>query len=815
MFRRFGTTPGEGDSAASFASKPAVGPCSLIGKIEIIVGACSLTRAGEVVVEIKAGDPVCQGDVIETAADGRVGIRFMDGTAFSLSNNARMALREFACDGALPSALFDVTRGDFAFIAGEMAKAGRLGIDTPVASIRGRARTGGVGMLTLAGLIFAVMEEAHAESPGDAFLDDGTITYNGVFELVTKEAHPRHILVDNPAETIVLHRIGSSINVDQIINTAAQMEQLQAAQRDALHVFALGLASGPTSTGSIGSGALPGFGLPSLQPINFTPPPGGGLPTVPTGLPAPEFNTNNTLVIPPPPPPPPQLVPTNVVVWISPTNNFWTTPSSWNPNAVPSAQNTVEINSPVIVTINDAETANNVLIAAGTTLDIISPGSLTILGSLDNSGVIEVNSTGADPTLYAGAVTVETGGEIEAIGSAATVDFSHNVTTNFGTIVASNGGTVSFEYETISNSGGVIAAQQGGTVTFDNSTIDNTGGIVQVDNGSTLDLESASVTGGTVTNNGTLNLTGGDTIENGTLDNTSQINVSSTGNALDNETNPVTNAGTLEVLAGGALTLSGDEVTNSGNMTVDGGTPGGLLTLSSTAIAGGILSDTGTVNSTGTSSISNAAITVTSPGILESTSGELDLTGDTITNTGTLLSTGTGSLLVLNGETVTNTGGMLEADSGATLDLTNATIAGGLLTGLGTIQTLGGGTVEATGQARSICKTPRSGRHGKDGRQRRRDRGDGRHQHDREHHELQQRRHAGGQRRSARPGQPDGDQHRHGRGDRGGAIDLQSATITGGNLIDHGTVDAHRHQRDQECGDRITNTGTLESTAAR
>ena len=48
------------------------------------------------------------------------------------------------------------------------------------------------------------MEEARAESPGDAFLDDGTITYNGVFELVTKEAIPRHYLVDNPLEKIVL-----------------------------------------------------------------------------------------------------------------------------------------------------------------------------------------------------------------------------------------------------------------------------------------------------------------------------------------------------------------------------------------------------------------------------------------------------------------------------------------------------------------------------------------------------------------------------------------------------------------------------------
>ena len=285
--------PGEGDGADGFASQPGVGPCPFIGKIETIAGTCSLIRAGRVIVEIKIGDPVCRGDVVKTAADGRVGIRFIDGTAFSLSNNARMMLREFACGGDSPSALFDVTRGAFAFIAGEMAKAGHLGIDTPVASIRGRTRTGGVGTLTLSALIFAVMEEARAESPGDAFLDDGTIPYNGVFELVTKEPIPRHYLVDNPLEKFVLHRNGSSVSAELTINSNSEMEQLHKAQQDALHVFALGLAQGPTATGPGGSDGPPGIVPPSFftQPINFTPPPDntppppgptGPGPTIPT-----------------------------------------------------------------------------------------------------------------------------------------------------------------------------------------------------------------------------------------------------------------------------------------------------------------------------------------------------------------------------------------------------------------------------------------------------------------------------------------------------------------------------------------------------
>src|SRR3978361_1389468 len=93
----------------------------VIGHVQTAIGSGTLTREGGIAVELKVGDPVCQGDVIETAADGRLGIRFIDGTAFDLSGGARMVLEEFVCDasGTSHSALFGVTRGAFAFIAGQ------------------------------------------------------------------------------------------------------------------------------------------------------------------------------------------------------------------------------------------------------------------------------------------------------------------------------------------------------------------------------------------------------------------------------------------------------------------------------------------------------------------------------------------------------------------------------------------------------------------------------------------------------------------------------------------------------------------------
>src|SRR6266700_1928245 len=142
MFVASRVEPGEGKAVVAL-------PAQVIGHIQTTIGCGTLRRASGIAVQVVVGDPVCQGDVIETAADGRIGIRFIDGTVFNLFNSTRVVLNEFVCDsnGSSRSALFGVTRGTFAFIAGEVAKTGRLWIDTPVGSIRGRAHTGGIASL--------------------------------------------------------------------------------------------------------------------------------------------------------------------------------------------------------------------------------------------------------------------------------------------------------------------------------------------------------------------------------------------------------------------------------------------------------------------------------------------------------------------------------------------------------------------------------------------------------------------------------------------------------------------------------------------
>ena len=121
-------------------------------------------------------------------------------------------------------------------------------------------------MLSLAALTFSMMKEVQAADPNVTFLDDDSITYkdlaHGVFELVTKEAIPRHIIVEDPGETIVLNPRGSSVSVNQVANTPTRMAELQEAQQDVLANFAKGL--GPS-----GSSTPPFFNPLPVQPINF------------------------------------------------------------------------------------------------------------------------------------------------------------------------------------------------------------------------------------------------------------------------------------------------------------------------------------------------------------------------------------------------------------------------------------------------------------------------------------------------------------------------------------------------------------------
>jgi fibronectin-binding autotransporter adhesin len=89
-----------------------------IGRVENINGAATAVRNG-VAVELNVGDLVFQGDVIQTGTNSTLAIAFSDGSAFTLNENARMALNEFVYDpnSTTNSAVINLVQGTVSFIA--------------------------------------------------------------------------------------------------------------------------------------------------------------------------------------------------------------------------------------------------------------------------------------------------------------------------------------------------------------------------------------------------------------------------------------------------------------------------------------------------------------------------------------------------------------------------------------------------------------------------------------------------------------------------------------------------------------------------
>jgi hypothetical protein len=123
-----------------------------IGRVVTVTGSVTIEHASAVIVQAnvagqaeqtKIGDLVYLGDVVQTGADGRVGINFTDGTSFNLSSNAHMTLTEFVYDpnGKSNSSFLSLTKGTFTFVAGNIAKTGDMRVDTPVATMGIRGTT--------------------------------------------------------------------------------------------------------------------------------------------------------------------------------------------------------------------------------------------------------------------------------------------------------------------------------------------------------------------------------------------------------------------------------------------------------------------------------------------------------------------------------------------------------------------------------------------------------------------------------------------------------------------------------------------------
>ena len=723
-------------------------PPEAIGKVEKVVGSVTIIRNG-VSVTVSVGDAVYKTDVVQTGANSSVGIGFPDGTALQIVANSRMALNDYSYDphGTSNVALFSLVEGTFAFVAGKVAHTGHMQIATPAATMGIRGTTGYVQEAA------SITANAGNVSYSFVVVDDYASTNHGQYDLIDQSGNVLATVSQTEYITFVTPQ---GVGLPPLVSTQPMSNsQVAFGQQLIQQVFqTLNLVNNPNAqtNGANGSSTPPEQLivplLPQLIHDQGTTPldlnNGGTGSTGSTG-------TVTVDIITPPP-----IITSNVIIWSSPSSGTFQTAPDWNTGTVPASTDTVEINNPsVVVTIDQVETINNLVLVPGVVVDIVNDaqgdGFLTILGGLNDGGLIEVGSLGADPKLeIIGATTVANGAQIESNGSDAPVDFQNNQVVNAGIIDATNGGTVSFEFVTVLNQpGGAVGqgsviAQFGGTVTLDHSIVNNLdggfndGSLTASGSNSTVFLyDGTTVLGGSLSaiNGGLIVVANGagETESNVTFDGSQ----SSGGSAL-----PVTIVGEVLIDGGTSLTLLGN-IVNEGTINVDTTTLGADLVIDGkvTLSAGGAVTLTGDgdqiTGATGGGTLDNIDNTIsgagdivgtaTNPlalenqvdgvieanivdavldidtgtngivnaGLIEADGGTLIIESTTVTNIGSISVT-SNSMLTLENDQITDTGGSITVDNGGTLTVDPATINGGTVTndGGGTLSLTGGDTIE-------------------------------------------------------------------------------------------------------------------------
>lgn len=319
--------------------------------------------------------------------------------------------------------------------------------------------------------------------------------------------------------------------------------------------------------------------------------------------------------------------------------------------------------------------------AAGHTIS----GAGMIVGqalNFENAGTVRANA--GEGILFYSVDNVVNTGTMEADG--AVLDFGAHSVNNASGVIRAAGGTVTFGGGTVAGgtvAGGTLDVAYGGTMNVGSAV---TGAAVNIASGGTLVLQDGAISGGTVTNSGTITGAGklGANVTNTNAGIISVVNspLELTGGST------YTNNGRIELVASdgfGALGLSG----------------GGTVTLAGTGeLVMGSTQGTGIANIDPNMTLANAAghtikgagmivgtasgFVFENAGTVAATSGEGILIGADVINTGTIEAVGAG-LGIFNGN-VNNAGGVIRAGSGAEVGI------GGSLAG-GTLDVVNGGTM--------------------------------------------------------------------------------------------------------------------------
>ena len=147
------------EAAGQYAQAAAGQGQTPIGRVEVLEGYVTALNSDGTGGGLEIGDPVHQGDVIETGPEASVSIIFVDDSTFALGGDGRLALDELVFDPAAESgrSMFSVVQGVFSFASGQIAYSGSdaMVIRTPVANI-GIRGTKGAGAVSPEGQLESI-----------------------------------------------------------------------------------------------------------------------------------------------------------------------------------------------------------------------------------------------------------------------------------------------------------------------------------------------------------------------------------------------------------------------------------------------------------------------------------------------------------------------------------------------------------------------------------------------------------------------------------------------------------------------------------
>jgi hypothetical protein len=244
-----------------------------IGHVDSLEGSVVAIRTDGTKVELKNGDPVYQGDTLETGADGAVGVVLADETTFSMADNGQIILDEMIYDPATSegSIAFTAAKGVYTFVSGVIAKTDpdAMIVNTPVATIGIRGTQVGLSLPEGEELQAVLMRES------DGFVGEIVVKNEGGVEIINTANMATTVthLYQNPSALFnvshsdILSLFGRSLSVLPVgVGTGNRYEE----SNDDEDLGEFETAAGGDETGGDNSPPSENGSLPYLQFCNDT-----------------------------------------------------------------------------------------------------------------------------------------------------------------------------------------------------------------------------------------------------------------------------------------------------------------------------------------------------------------------------------------------------------------------------------------------------------------------------------------------------------------------------------------------------------------